>query len=136
MSNFNQLTITDLNETNLCDSGFINYPIVANIDELTADELLDVNNRHETDLECIEMWAEENGLIYSESSCQDRYEDMLLDYPLELLVQYANDTIMASEDESNTLDAWVTDGQLHPEQYSSYEMSIDYSDLVRRKAYA
>jgi len=84
-------------------------------------------------LECVEDWAEENGLIHSEEDATEKFEHTLIDnmdtIALIRMVDHANDLDTYY---SEWADGMVKDNQLHQEQYSSYEYVGDVDDLKQK----
>ena len=136
MSNFNNLEVIEILSRLMPNNNISRMPElwVADVDQYTVDELLNDDILSPTKLEAIEAYGADNGLIESIEECEERYRGYLLEcLDLERLVRLEHDEPMQSEAEGNILDNWVSDGELHSEQYLEYGMSIDYSELVKTK---
>jgi hypothetical protein len=74
---------------------------------------------HRVDLlEMVELYAEDNGQIASESELSERFDrDVLPD----VIAQYGeSDSVAINEAFNDWTDSLCTDGELHPAQYDSY----------------
>lgn len=69
-------------------------------------------------LEIVEEYAENNGLISSESELSERFDSEVLPH---VIAQYGeDDSVAINEAFSDWTDSLCKDGFIHPEQYSNY----------------
>ncbi len=137
MSDYNDVQVVDIINSLLPDCKIKGLPSlwIANVLEYDVDQLLNDGICHATELEAIEEYGSDNGLIDSDSECIEQLESFFLEcYDLSTLVKLQYDDPMASEEISNIMDSWLADGELHQEQVSEYSIVIDFSKLVRCKS--
>ena len=75
-------------------------------------------------LELVELYAEEMGGISSEDELSDIFDSE----HEEILDSLRDDQVAINEMFNNWADALCKDGEIHPEQYSTYEYVGLYSD--------
>lgn len=70
-------------------------------------------------LELVELYAEDNNMIASETELSKRFDDEVLPSVIETYGE--DDSIAIREAFNDWTDALTKDGELHPEQYANYE---------------
>ena len=85
-----------------------------------------MNNFNKVDLiEIIEFYAECNGLIANEGELSQRFDAEIAEA---VIARYGtDDSIAMSEEFNNWTDALCRDGEIHEEQYNTYEYVGKYS---------
>ena len=90
-----------------------------------------MNYNDENLLDMVELYAAEVGYLSTEDEVSERFDEEIA--PL-IVEQHGKkgvefeDTIMMNEEFSNWLDGLTKEGEIHPEQYSSYCYTGRYSD--------
>jgi hypothetical protein len=89
-----------------------------------------MNYNDENLLEMVELYANEVGLIASEDELSERFDNEVMPGLLEAHgkpgVQF-DDEVMIDEEFSNWADSLCKGGEIHPEQYNSYEYTGKWS---------
>ncbi len=97
-----------------------------NFKNFDRDEYIDENKdfgftHDDVDLDVVEAFAHDNGLIYSESKCSERFDDMIKECCNDYASWAYDDAVMVNEEFSNWKDSMCSDGELDEHQVNEYD---------------